>query len=103
MVAAPKNVAEATVPAAAQAALAQITKRTMWSPRTGLTDIFDDWKHETLMLLAGLGFNTLEELLAWLPPTKIQIAQPQGANARTTRTQHELWVVQLLPVTDHDE
>ena len=75
----------------------------MWSPRTGLTDIFDDWKHETLMLLAGLGFNTLEELLAWLPPTKIQIAQPQGANARTTRTQHELWVVQLLPVTDHDE
>ena len=29
----------------------------MWSPRTGLTEIFDDWKHETLMLLAALGFN----------------------------------------------
>ena len=86
IVAAPKSVAEATVPAAAQAALAQPARRTLWSPRTGLTDTFDDWKHETLMLLAGLGFNSLEELLAWLPPTKVQTAQPQGANTRTTRT-----------------
>ena len=61
MVAAPKNVAEATVPAAAQAAQAYIAKRTLWSPRTGLTEIFDDWKHETLMLLAALGFNSLEQ------------------------------------------
>ena len=86
MVAARKNVAEATVPAAAQAAQAHIAKRTLWSPRTGLTETFDDWKHETLMLLAALGFNSLEQLLAWLPPTKVQIAQPQGANTRTART-----------------
>ena len=67
MVAAPGNDAGAIV---AQAAMAQAEKRTMWAPRSGLTDAYDDWKHDVLLRLARLGFNSYEELLAWLPPTQ---------------------------------
>ena len=52
MVAAPGNGAGANVGAAAQAAMAQAEKRIMWAPRTGLTDAYDDWKHDVLLRLA---------------------------------------------------
>ena len=79
MVAAPVNDAGANVGAAAQAAMAQAEKRTMWAPRTGLTDAYDDWKHDILLRLARLGFNSFEELLAWLPPTQAGTAKAQIA------------------------
>ena len=61
MVAAPQAASTAAIGAAAQAAQAQTEKRTLWSPRSGLTDTFEDWKHETLLRIAKIGFNTFED------------------------------------------
>ena len=81
MVAAPGVASTAAIGAAAQAAQAQAEKRTLWSPRSGLTDVYEDWKHETLLRIAKLGFNTFEELLAWLPPAQDGTAMAQTAAA----------------------
>ena len=63
--------------------MAQAEKRMMWAPRTGLTEAFDDWKHDVLLRLARLGFNSYEELLAWLPPTQVG---PNGTAMAQTAT-----------------
>ena len=77
MVAAPVSREAAAANAAAQAANPKVEERKMWAPRTGLTDAYEDWLHETLMRIAPFGFESIQELIEWVPPTQDQFATAQ--------------------------